>query len=52
MEWTNTEKMIVPQSGLPDGIIHEFMKNTILIKKFLIISNFFIRIYDSRCDIF
>ena len=23
MEWTNTEKMIVPQSGLPDGIIHE-----------------------------
>ncbi|MEC9448616.1 MAG: exopolyphosphatase [Candidatus Neomarinimicrobiota bacterium] len=23
MKWANTEKMIVPQSGLPDGIIHE-----------------------------
>ena len=23
MDWTNTKKMIVPQSGLPDGIVHE-----------------------------
>ena len=23
MDWAGTKKMIVPQSGLPDGIIHE-----------------------------